>query len=192
MDLADLGLAEADRVRYEPSGWLDLRGALRRGDVGSDDVFIDFGSGKGRVVLEAARYPFRRVIGVELSEELTSHAKANLEAYRGKLRCRDVEFVTADVVGFEIPDDVTVAYMYNPFRGEVFQTVIEKLIASVERNPRTLHLVYRTPLEQQRLERSGRFELVRVVRALRPSRRWAWYRSTRVYRVAPELSGVAA
>src|SRR6478609_9761998 len=69
-DLDVYGLDADDRVYYIPSNWLTLRRVLRRHDVRPDDVFIDLGSGKGRMVLEAARYPFRRVIGVELAQPL--------------------------------------------------------------------------------------------------------------------------
>lgn len=183
--LEQLGLAAGDRVRYEPSGWLDLRRVLKPRDVGPEDVFVDFGSGKGRVLLQAARYPFARVVGVELSAELNRSAQANLDAMRDAFRAGGAELVTADVLDFAIPDDLTVAYLYNPFRGEVFQTVIERLIESVDRNPRRVRLIYRTPLEHERLERTGRFELQRVAHGLRPSRRWAWYRSVRLYVLDP-------
>lgn len=170
--LEDLGLAAPERVRYDPSGWRDLRSILRTDEVGPDDVFVDFGAGKGRIVLDAARrYPFRRVIGVELAEHLAAIARANVEASREGLRCRRVEIVTADVVEYEIPDDVTVVYLYNPFRGDVFQALVDKLVASVNRRPRRLRLVYRTPLEHARLVATGRFEVVRVAGRRRAARR---------------------
>lgn len=74
VSMEELGLAGPARVRYEPSGWLDLRRAMRPGEVRGADVFLDLGSGKGRVVLAAARFRFRRVIGNELSEELSAVA----------------------------------------------------------------------------------------------------------------------
>jgi SAM-dependent methyltransferase len=162
--LEELGLASAERVRYDPSGWRDLRRVLRPEEVGPDDVFIDFGAGKGRVLLVAAgRYRFRRVIGVELAESLAAIARANIDASRRRLRCRDVEVVTADIVDYDVPDDATVAYLYNPFRGAVFDALVAKLIASVDRRPRRLRLIYRTPLEHDRLLATGRFRLERTV-----------------------------
>ena len=114
--VADLGALDAPgRVRYEPSGWMDLRRILRRRDVSSDDVFLDLGCGKGRIVLQAATYPFRRVLGVEVSPELCEIARANVRARREHLRC-DAEIVLADAASFAIPDDVTMIYLYNPFR----------------------------------------------------------------------------
>jgi hypothetical protein len=183
VSLDELGLAADDRVRYEPSGWLDLRRILRPGEVSTDDVFIDFGSGKGRVLLQAARYPFRRIIGLELSPQLNAVARQNVERYRGNLRCPDIELVTGDVLEYEVPDDVTVVYIYNAFKGELFQALIDKLLASVDRRPRKLRLIYRTPLEELRLKRSGGFRLIRQVRGLRPGRAWSHKMSTQLYLV---------
>jgi Histone methylation protein DOT1 len=69
--LEEFGLADPNRIDYQPLAWLALRRILRRSEVTEDDVFIDFGSGMGRAVFQAAaQYPFKRVIGVELSNEL--------------------------------------------------------------------------------------------------------------------------
>jgi hypothetical protein len=70
VQLAHLGLEAPDRVSYEPGGWRDIRRVLRPSEVGTGDVFLDLGSGKGREVLAATRYRFGRVISVELSEQL--------------------------------------------------------------------------------------------------------------------------
>jgi SAM-dependent methyltransferase len=163
VELADLGLSSPDLVDYRPSGWLDLRRSLPPGDVSADDVFLDLGAGKGRVVLMACRYPFKRVIGVELSPELSEIARRNLARSRHAMRCRDVEVVTADVVHYRVPDDVSVVYMFNPFRGPVFDAAVARLIDSVDRRPRALRLIYRKPEEHDRLMRTGRFRPVGTV-----------------------------
>jgi len=181
VDLSTLDLAAEDRVEYTPSGWLDVRRALSKQAIGPDDVFLDLGSGKGRVVLQAAQFPFRRVVGVELAPELTAVAAANIEAARARLRCGDVELVTADLAQYRLPDDVTFAYTYNAFTGAVFQRVLDELIASIERRPRKLRLLYRTPREHDRVVATGRFHLVRVIMPWRPSRAWAALSAIHVY-----------
>jgi SAM-dependent methyltransferase len=185
VDLQTLGLAADGRVRYEPSGWLDLRRILRPADVAPDDVFADFGSGKGRVVLQAARYPFKRVIGVELSEELTAIARRNVAAADAHRRCGAIELVTGDVLEVDVPDDLTVAYLYNPFSGRIFQGLLENLIDSVDRVPRTLRLIYRTPMEHERIMATGRFRVQRIRRGFRPGRKWADKMSIRLYVLEP-------
>src|SRR5205807_2276797 len=44
-------------------------------------TFIDLGSGKGRVLLVAAQYPFRSVIGVEFSKTLHDIAQSNIHKF---------------------------------------------------------------------------------------------------------------
>lgn len=161
--LDDLGAGGADRVYYIPSSWHTLRRTLRRNEVDGLDVFIDLGSGMGRVVLEAARYPFKRVIGVELTEELHEIARNNLARTRLRLHCNEIELVRSDVLDYRIPDDVTVVFMQNPFRGPVFAAVIDKLIASADEHPRPVRLIYENPVEERVLLDTGRFRLLRTV-----------------------------
>jgi SAM-dependent methyltransferase len=156
--LEDLGLADPDRVWHDPSDWVALRRALARLGVTGDDVFVDFGSGLGRAVFVAAGFPFRRVLGVELSPELTESARRNLERFRGKRRAGEIELVTADALEFPIPKDLTVAYMYSPFKGDLFARVFDRLLAL----GRPLRLVYNYPYEHNRLIDSGRVAVLDV------------------------------
>jgi SAM-dependent methyltransferase len=167
-----------DRTHYLPSGWLDLRRSLPRRAVRPTDVFVDFGSGKGRVVYEAAKYPFAQVIGVEISAKLNEVARRNIERNRHKLVCRNIELVTSDAAGFEVPDDMTVAYFFHPFGGETFDAVLANIVASLDRNPRRLTLIYQLPLDGDRILATGRFELTRTPVGRLDSRRIAVYAST--------------
>jgi SAM-dependent methyltransferase len=153
-----------DRVGYQASGWSYLRRVLPRREVDANDVFVDIGSGKGRVLLQAAcSYRFARVIGVEISESLNQIARTNVERRRGRLRT-DVEIVTADAAEYEIPDDVTVVYLCYPFVGDTFRGMVNNLVSSVRRNPRRLRLIYALPRMEEELVRTGVFRLVRSVR----------------------------
>ena len=193
VDLESLGLAGAERNRYKPAGWLMLRRILPRRAVGADDVFIDIGSGKGRVVFQAAqRYRLRRVIGLELSEELNAVARENIAGHRDRLRCTDVELITGDVLEVDVPDDVTIAFLNNPFTGDVFGAALAKLIDSVDRNPRRLRIVYANPVEHERLMASGRVRTLRRVRGWRPSHEWSRSNSARMYEILPGASPAAS
>jgi SAM-dependent methyltransferase len=185
VDIRSFGLDGTNRGGYEASSWLDLRRVLRPADVSPDDVFLDLGSGKGRIVLLAARYPFKRVIGVELAEGLTAIARRNLATCRAKLRCHDVELVTADVVDYEIPDDVTVVFLYNPFQGPILDAAVSHLIASVDRRPRTVRVIYRADARHDRLTPTGRFRLLRVSLGLRLGRQWREATAVRLYALEP-------
>jgi len=56
----------------------DLDSSVLKGD------FIDFGCGRGKVLLMALDYPFKKLHGVELSDKLVQEAEENLENYCAK------------------------------------------------------------------------------------------------------------
>ncbi len=168
--LEDLGAQSDGRLWHAPSDWLGVRDALTRLQIGPEDVFVDYGCGLGRAVIAAASFPFRRVIGLELSPELTARAQANLERNRGTIRAGAVEFVTADAVDWEVPPDLTVAYLYCPFVGQLFAAVVNRLIASVDEHPRPLRIVYNFPVEHSFLIQTGRVRVLDAVPSLWLSR----------------------
>jgi SAM-dependent methyltransferase len=173
--------AGPETVAYSPSPWWILRWLLPKSEVSSTDVFVEFGCGKGRVVLDAARrYRFRRVVGVELSSELSNVARDLVASEQSRLRCQDVTIETVDATQFEVPDDMTHAYLYNPFYGATFECVIENIIASLDRAPRRIRVIYLHPAHHDTLVATGRFCPVRIVRTTRvvPLARAAIYDAT--------------
>lgn len=143
--LAEEGLLDADFHGYSASSCLDLTRVLDRvAPRPANDVLLDLGSGLGRVVLIAALRPFRRVIGVEISPQQVERAKRNLELARPKLACHDVQLVCGNAAEYEIPGDVTVVYLFNPFGGEVLRGVIRGIRRSVETRPRKVSIIVAT------------------------------------------------
>jgi SAM-dependent methyltransferase len=157
----DIDHFHPDRVWYEPSNWTHLRRMLKRRDVEPDDVFVDYGCGKGRILYQAARLPFKRVIGVEIAEDLAVVARANVKRVQDRLRCSDVEVITADAATWPVPDDVTVAYFYYPFVGDTFKRVIDNIVSSLERAPRRMRIIYAIPTMEDCILATGRFRIVK-------------------------------
>jgi protein-L-isoaspartate O-methyltransferase len=156
-----LGFHDNRMGAYEVSGWFLLRRGLQGYAVTRDDVFVDFGSGKGRIIYQAARRPFGRVVGIELAEQLNEIARRNVERNRRRLRCQNIELITGDFGTTPIPDDMTVAYAFNPVWGELFQQLMQNIVASLERRPRRVRFIYANPVEAAEVVRSGHFQLAR-------------------------------
>jgi SAM-dependent methyltransferase len=153
-----------DRVWYVPSSWFALRRALRGRELGPHEVFVDFGAGKGRALIAAARLPFTKVIGIEISPSLADAARLNVDAVRHRLRCQDIEVITADATEYPVPDAMTVAYLAHPFNGETFDRFVTALVDSLERRPRKVRVIYAVPECEAALLSTGRFERVRSIR----------------------------
>ena len=161
LTLEELGVAAPDRISFEPSPFDLLVQAFQSMKVRDADVFVDYGSGKGRVLIQAAlRFPFRKVIGVEISDRLTQIARANVDRARHRFKADEVELVTADAAAWRLHDDVTHIYMANPFIGETFRSVLDRISESLDRSPRRLTVIYLNPIHDDLLLASGRFERV--------------------------------
>lgn len=140
----DLGL-DKNSESYEAIDYGTFAHVLRRIVIHPDDVFLDYGCGMGRVIVLAARQPFRRVIGVELSPKLCSIAERNLQLARRRLACSAVDIVNMDASAFVVPDDVSVVWLFSPFFGEVMRQVIMRLRESLEAVPREITIVHVIP-----------------------------------------------
>ncbi len=147
------------------SGHLFLARGLWGSRVRRSDVLLDYGSGKGRMLLAAAHYPFARVIGLELNEPDCEVARANAQVLTGRRwrrRPTQIEVIQADASTWPVPDDVTYIYMFNPFWGEVFEGMLDRVVESLDRRPRPLTIVYANPKCAPELLATGRFEHVRT------------------------------
>ncbi len=112
-------------------------------------TFIDLGSGKGRTLLMASCYPFRRIIGVELLEELHAIALQNMASYRSQRQnCFRIEAHAGDARRFEFPAEPTVLYLFNPFPRHVWREVLANLQRSLAAAPRQVYAVYHNPVHQ--------------------------------------------
>jgi SAM-dependent methyltransferase len=106
-------------------------------------TFIDFGSGKGRAILMASRFPFKRVIGVEYSKQLNDIAKRNLAVFPiSELKCKSVDIICADAATFPIPQGPLVIFLYNPFGRPVMQNLVDNVMTSFLENPRRVIVLY--------------------------------------------------
>jgi predicted RNA methylase len=109
-------------------------------------TFIDLGSGKGRALMLAAAYPFRRIVGVEFAAELHRAAEANLAAL-ARIQSPDmrIELVHGDAAAYELPSEPLIIYLFNPFGSVIVRRVAEKAMASWQAIPRPMYVLYANP-----------------------------------------------
>ncbi len=143
--LSELGFDNSDSLEYVPTDFVSLRKLMDKVGIEKGDVFLDYGSGMGRVLIIAALYPFRKVIGVEMSSKLNAIAAQNIEKVRNKLKCKRIDINESDAAEYKLPNDVTVIYFFNPFKGATLSTVLDNIEESINRFPRELTIIYKNP-----------------------------------------------
>jgi SAM-dependent methyltransferase len=122
-------------------------------------TFIDIGSGKGRVLLMAADYPFRRIIGVELLPELHRVAQENIAKYKSDWQqCFAIDCLSGDACEFSFPPEPTVLYLFNPLPESGLIRMIGNLEQSLREHPRPVFVLYHNPLLEQAVLRTATFK----------------------------------
>jgi SAM-dependent methyltransferase len=106
-------------------------------------TFIDLGAGKGRTLLMASDYGFRRIVGVELLAEFELIARRNIARYHGEQqKCFALESQQADARQFLFPNEPVVVYLFNPFPEHVLRNVLENLRTSLSHSPQPAFVIY--------------------------------------------------
>jgi precorrin-6B methylase 2 len=115
-------------IYYRPTDFPILLEILSRLALRHEDyTFVDYGSGKGLALLQAAGFPFRKIIGVEFARELHEIARRNLDRYPARLRRSEIELVHGDAVEFIPQAGNLVIYLYEPFEAPVTRQIIARV-----------------------------------------------------------------
>lgn len=167
--VSELGFVEAKAPKvygFSSSSVGTVRAVLARLPIEHCEwVFVDFGSGKGRVLLLAAAFPFKRVVGIEHAASLVAISRANLRNYAGKTVCLDMEVMADDALSYVPPaDENLLVYLFNPFSPGLIERCIDRLASAplIGGKRRMVCFV------QQITQLAPRIELLHLSKALRP------------------------
>lgn len=146
----------AHGVRYQAVDATVLRATLKGLAINfSDFTFVDFGSGKGRALLIASEFGFKRIIGIEYCADLNRIAAENLRRHFKAARRDSIELITSDAATVALPEDPLVLYLFNPFSRAVMSRVVQNATDSFRQNPRRIVVVYFTPYDADLWEATG-------------------------------------
>ena len=161
LDPDTVGDAGAHATHYQAVPVADFRAMLETlpGEIIRTSTFVDIGAGMGRAVILAAEYPFKQVIGLEISAALYEVARENLErAPREKRACRDLRLVRADARMWRYPAGDLVAFLFNPFDGEALRATLGSIVNRSDAG--ATWLLYHTPVEESIVTEFPSFELI--------------------------------
>jgi hypothetical protein len=112
-------------------------------------TFIDIGAGKGRGLMVASEYHFRRVIGIELNSALAAVARSNVahwtathEADYTAPRLAPIEVLEQDALDYEFPTTPTLLFLFHPFEAPVLRKLLRNIETQFAKRPDTLDLIY--------------------------------------------------
>jgi SAM-dependent methyltransferase len=105
-------------------------------------TFIDIGAGKGRGLLVASEYRFRKVVGIELNPALAAVARTNvahwIEAHAADATApllAPIEVLEQDALDFDFPSTPTLLFLFHPFEAPVLKQLLRRIETRFARRP---------------------------------------------------------
>ena len=126
--------------------------ARQPGEDISRFTFVDLGCGKGRALLLAEEYEFKKIVGVDFAKRLVkiaSHNAAIVESQR-------ITVIHGDVRDFDLPPGPLVVFLYNPFSERITRGVMQRLNS----HPEPFYVAYVNPLYAEAVSSQPGAEIV--------------------------------
>jgi SAM-dependent methyltransferase len=123
--------------------------------------FVDVGAGKGRALLLASGLPFRKVIGVELNQELARIARRNSLAWNHSKKAHAaIRVLGQDATQFRWPRAPLLVFLNNPFECELIAKLVGSLADVARAGPGLVDILYVNPGCAETIARHENFPLL--------------------------------
>ncbi|HUZ58927.1 MAG TPA: class I SAM-dependent methyltransferase [Hanamia sp.] len=115
----------------------------------ANNNILDFGSGKGRILVVAAHYGFKNITGIDFSASLCREADYNIEKIKSFFPTTNFKVICGDAINYTIENDTNVFFFFNPFDEVVMLQVVKNILSSLKQNLRKVYIVYVNPLHKE-------------------------------------------
>lgn len=117
---------------------------------------LDVGSGKGVVLKEAAKYPFQSISGIDMNHKLVEIANRNFQKLHmnQKIRCEE-----DNALKYEDYGSYNVFFFFNPFKKEILEEVVDKIIVETKNKQRHIYFIYHNPVHSEVIDDRKEFIL---------------------------------
>lgn len=128
---------------YEASSKRMVVKVLKDMNITDKDSIIDIGSGKGYVLKICNKFPFKRIYGVEVYEDLAKIAQKNCYGLNTPtICCNATDFKDYYLFNY--------FFMFNPFDGKVMEEFLEKI-----KDREGITVIYNNPVCKEMMENNG-------------------------------------
>ena len=130
-------------VTYQRSSYYYVKLAFQNLPINfNQSAVIDFGSGKGDVLIMINQLGFNKILGIEFADELAIISENYIKQKIGNNTNSEIEVICCDAASYEIPGNYNVFFFYNPFNNTVFEKVLTNIERSLKIENRVIYIIY--------------------------------------------------
>ena len=117
--------------------------------INENNNIVDFGCGKGRVLVVAAYFEFKNITGIDFARALCISAEQNIKKTKLLYPLAEFNVVCDDVVNYKIKKEQNVFFFFNPFDEVVMLEVVKNILASLKEKSRKVYIMYVNPVHKE-------------------------------------------
>lgn len=146
------GRIKNDSTRfYGYEGCYPVKKILRKLKITEKDSILDIGCGKGLFLYYASEFDFNKIDGIEYEDEYAEIARKNASI----LKNEKIHIFKIDAQNFDKYDEYNFFFLNNPFDAKTTESVIKKIIQSLEVRKRPIRIIYQFPFKRKIFEKYG-------------------------------------
>ena len=117
--------------------------------INENNNIVDFGCGKGRVLVVSAYFEFKNITGIDFAKALCISAEQNIQKTKLLFPSATFNVVCDDVVNYKIKKEQNVFFFFNPFDEVVMLEVVKNILASLKEKSRKVYIMYVNPVHKE-------------------------------------------
>ncbi len=152
---------------YAASEYSGLVKIFDRITLSKNDTLVDFGCGLGRVLFFCNQKFLCNVTGVEYDNKIFEKLQENANYYHVRFKNQENKFrlLNMKAEDYDIEPADNFFYMFNPFSQDILKRILDKLAASVKKNPRKVTVIlYYCTYEMMEAMRGTPFKLKEIIK----------------------------
>jgi SAM-dependent methyltransferase len=113
----------------------------------SSYTFIDIGAGKGRGLLVASEFRFRKVVGIELNPTLAAVARQNVAHWTASHvedptspHLAPIQIIEQDALDFDLPATPVLLFLFHPFEAPVLRQLLRRIETQFAARPKSTRM----------------------------------------------------
>ena len=164
----DATLEDSHHYPYEPTPYSVLERLAESGYIKKENILIDYGCGKGRLLFYINHFFNSKVTGIEMNKNFYNDCLINKKSYLTKHRniSHNIEFINDFAENYIVDENDNKFYFFNPFSVQIFMKIIDNILESLEKNTRPVEIILYYPSDDYiyYLETCTAFELIGEVK----------------------------
>tara|TARA_Y100000768_G_scaffold385972_1_gene373294 strand:+ start:193 stop:837 length:645 start_codon:yes stop_codon:yes gene_type:complete len=125
-------------------------------------IFIDVGCGKGKAVLLALDFNFKKIIGVEINKNLSKICNENIKNYKFSKNKKNISIINKNALDYKVTDE-NVFFFFDPFSENILNIFLKKIISSIKKRKRVIYIIYANPPKKNLILKNN-FKILKIIK----------------------------